>query len=330
MTLNYKNVYIKDTSTIAGIYEKNGPLENFFDDSLDEFYFGEDTLEKAEMKLQEKSIEKLLSKTNLTKEDIEVFLAGDLSNQIAISNFTAKSIEIPYIGMYNACATSVLTIITASMLVDNYNTKNILCTTSSHNMTAEKQFRYPNEYGGIKPKRSTFTSTGGTSILLTNEKTDVKIISATIGKVCDSQSNDAFNMGEVMTIAAANTLYKHLKNTSTKASDYDLILTGDLGRYGKKIMIDYMNKNYKIDISKNYDDCGVLLYDLDKQKEVNAGGSGPVCLPLVFYSKIFQEMKNKKYKKVLLIATGAIFSPTTILQKLNIPSIAHAISLEVE
>lgn len=329
MTLKYNNVYVKDTATVAGVYEKDGPLKDYFDYFYDELYFNEKTIEQAEMKLQEDSINKLLDKCNLEKGNVSLFIAGDLSNQIAISNFTAKKLQVPYLGMYNACATSVLTMINSSMLVDNYNVNNVLCTTSSHNMTAEKQFRYPNEYGGIKPKRSTFTSTGGASVLLTNEKTNVKITYGTIGVVQDSCCKDAFNMGEVMSIAAANTLYKHLIDTNRKVSDYDLILSGDLGKYGKKILIDYMNKNYNIDISKNYDDCGVLLYDLDKQKEINAGGSGPVCMPLVAYSKIYKDLKNEKYKKVLLIATGAIFSPTTLMQKLTIPSIAHAISWEV-
>lgn len=330
MTIKFDNVYIKDTSTIAGPYELEGDLKECFDKTYDEFYFNEKTLEQAEIKLQTTSIDMLFNKQSIKKEDVDLFIAGDLSNQIAISNFVAKSLDIPYLGMYNACATSVETMITASTYIDSGKTNNVLCSTSSHNMVAEKQFRYPNEYGGIKPKRSTFTATGGASILLSNEKTNIKLGSATIGKVCDCNCTDAFNMGKVMAIAAATTLYTHLTETNQTVKDYDLILTGDLGFYGKDIMIEYMNENYGIKLSNNYNDCAVMLYNLKKQPMVNAGGSGPVCLPLVAYSKVYKQLKEGKLKKVLLIATGAIFSPTTLFQKLPIPSIAHAISWEVE
>ena len=327
MTIKYDNVYIKETSTVVGPYEDKGPLSNYFDYASKDFYIKAKTLEQAEVAFQNKSIDLVCQKNKITKDEIDVLLGGDLTNQIAVSNFNGLYVESPYIGLYAACATSTLEIIIASMLIDKYKQNNIVCTTSSHNLTAEKQFRYPNEYGGIKPLRSTFTSTGAASILLGNKKSKIKVTYGTLGKVCDAGCTDAFNMGEVMAIAAAHTLYKHLQDTKRKSSYYDIILTGDLGIYGIKILKEYMNKNYNIDLD-NINDCGCILYDTTTQ-QVYAGASGPVCLPLVAYGKIYQEMIEGKLNKVLLIATGAIFSPTTLFQKLSIPSIAHAISLEV-
>ena len=328
MTIKYDNVYIQNTSTIAGPLEKSGPLDKYFDNSYKDFYIKQKTFEQAEMYLQKESISILLEKEKKTISMIDLFIGGDLTNQISISNFTAKDLLLPYIGIYSACATSTMELIIASMLIDKYKLSNILCTTSSHNLTAERQFRYPVEYGGIKPKRSTFTATGAASIILGKNKSHIKVTYGTIGKVNNSNCKDAFNMGEVMAIAACDTLYEHLKDTKRNVEDYDLILTGDLGVYGKNIMKEYMLEKYNINISKNYNDCGVMLYDLTKQ-EVFAGGSGPSCLPLVSYSKVYQQLKEGTLKRVLLIATGAIFSPTTLFQKLPIPSIAHAISLEV-
>ena len=196
-------------------------------------------------------------------------------------------------------------------------------------MSSEKQFRNPTEYGAPKPKTATFTATGGASILLTNKKTDIKVESTTIGKIIDYEQTDPLNMGAVMAPAAADTIYNHLKDTNRTPDYYDLILTGDLGLYGKEILIDFMKTEYNLDISKNYNDCGVMLYDLAKQTKILAGGSGPVCSALVNYGIIMNKLKKKELKRVLLVATGALFSPTLVFQHENILSIAHAVSLEV-
>ena len=215
------------------------------------------------------------------------------------------------------------------MSIDSKKVNNVIVSTSSHNMSSEKQFRNPTEYGAPKPKSATFTATGGAAIMLTNEKTDVKIESSTIGKIVDYNQTDPLNMGSVMAPAAAETIYRHLTDMNRKPSDYDLILTGDLGILGKEILIDFMKEEYNIDISRNYNDCGVMLYDLKKQKECLAGGSGPVCSALVNYSLIYKMLKEKKLKRVLLVATGALFSPTFVYQHENILAIANAVSLEV-
>ena len=196
-------------------------------------------------------------------------------------------------------------------------------------MSSEKQFRNPTEYGAPKPHSATFTSTGSASCLLTNKKNSVRIDCATIGRIIDYNQNDPNDMGRVMAPAAIDTLKRHFEETGRDPSYYDLILTGDLGMYGKEIVKDYMLNTYDIDLYSNYNDCGVMLYDLDRQEEVLAGGSGPVCSALVNFGYIFDELKKKKLKKVLLVATGALFSSTMVYQKQNINSIAHAISLEV-
>lgn len=329
MTFTYKNVYVKDTSTVTGPYEKDGPLEKYFDKSYKDLYFGTNSWEKAEQKLVEDSIKIILKKSKVPKDDIDLVIGGDLLNQITATTYGSNGIGKSYLGVYNACATSVEEMIIASSLIDGGKIKNALCTTSSHNMTSEKQFRNPTEYGAPKPNTATFTATGAASILLTEEKTGIKVESSTIGKITDYDQTDVNNMGAVMACAAAYTINKHLNDTKRKPEYYDLILTGDLGIYGKNILTEYLKEEYKIDITDNYNDCGVMLYDLNKQEEVQAGGSGPVCSALVNYSFIMDKLKNKEIKKVLLVATGALFSPTFVFQGQNILSIAHAISLEV-
>ena len=219
--------------------------------------------------------------------------------------------------------------IIASNFINSKQVKNALCVVSSHNMSCEKQFRNPTEYGAPRPRSATFTATGAASIVLVNEKTDVKVDCATLGRIIDMDENDSNDMGRVMAPAAIDVMKRHFDETGRSPEYYDLILTGDLGRYGKEIVKDYMEVNYKMDLSKNYNDCGVMLYDLEKQPEVLAGGSGPVCSALVNYGYVYNQLKTKKLKRVLLIATGALFSPTLLYQKQNINSIAHAISLEV-
>lgn len=329
MTTKHKNTYIQNTSTIAGIYEKNGPLKNYFDEYYKkDLYFGEKSWEKAEIKLLKDSIKKLLEKTKLKEEEINLLISGDLQNQIASSNYTAREFNIPFLGIYNACATSAEGIIIATNFIESKSIKNCIISTVSHNMAAEKQYRNPTEYGAPKKETSTFTVTGAASILLTNQKTDIKIESSTIGKVIDKGVKDVNHMGAVMAPAAADTIYRHLKDLKRTPTYYDLILTGDLGKYGKEILINYLKKVYNIDISKNYNDCGTMIYDIEKQP-VLAGGSGTACSALVNYSYIYKKLKEKKYKKILIVPTGAIFSPTLLFQKESIPAIAHAISLEV-
>lgn len=329
MTRKFNNVYINEKYTIAGIYEKDGPIADYFDMIYDkDFYYGCDTFEKAEEKMIGNSIDKLINRAKVIDSDIDYVIAGDLENQIAASDYAMRDFNIPFIGIYSACATFGEGLLLSANLIEGKGANRVIVSTGSHNMVAEKQFRNPTEYGASKKKTTTWTSTGAVSLLLSNKKSAIRVVSATAGMVQDKGIMDVNNMGAVMAIAAADTIKRHLKDLDIKADYYDLILTGDLGVYGKEILIQYL-KSDGIDISKNYDDCGLILYDRKKQP-VYAGASGPASSALVFSAYIMKEMERGKYKRVLLVPTGAIFSPTRVFQKDSIPSIAHAIGLEVE
>lgn len=327
MTFYYKNVYINEASTVVGPYEKKGPLSPYFDKAYDDIKMGESKWEDSEIKILEESVDILLLKSKVKKDDIDLMISGDLLNQIVASNYAASHLKFPYLGIYNACATSVEGIIIASNMIDAKQIKNAIVSVSSHNNSAEKQFRYPVEYGGPKKMTTTFTTTGGASVLLSSKKSIIKVESATIGTVMDMGVKDVYNMGAVMAPACSQVLYKHLSDTKRDINYYDMIYSGDLGMYGKDIMRELMKLDYQINL-KNYDDTGCMIYDIKTQK-VYAGGSGPSCMPLVAYGYIFEKMKKGELKKVLLIATGALMSPTMVNEKHTIPAIAHAISLEV-
>ena len=328
MTNKYNNVYLNYVSTVVGPYEHDGPLSRRFDRFYEDMYMNESTFERAEAHLMRESIDILLDKIGM-KSKIDLFIAGDLENQITASCYSAIHLNVPFLGVYSACASNVEGLIIASNLINAKQIKNSIVSVSSHNMVSERQFRNPTEYGAPKPLSSTFTATGGASAFLSNNKGEIKVESGTIGKVCDMDQTDPNNMGACMAVAAANTIYQHLKDLKREVNYYDLIVTGDLGIYGKEILIEYMQKEYQIYLSRNYQDCGVMLYDRSSQKEVAAGGSGPVCSALVVYGDIVPKLRNKKLKRVLYVATGALFSPISVFQKENILSIAHAISLEV-
>ena len=327
MTIKFKNVYINETGTVTGPYESKGPLGKYFDLCHNDLYFGEKNWEQAEVKLIDEAIKELIRKSQVDLSNVDVFIGGDLLNQITPSNYAMSKFDKSFIGIYSACSTSTLGLILGGSLIECGFAGKTITFTSSHNMAAEKQYRYPTEYGGPKPKTTTFTSTGGACALLSRENRGIRLESGTIGAVIDSGSKDVFNMGAAMAKAAADTIVKHLKDTGRSIDYYDLVLTGDLGIYGKEILKEYMASEYNIKLSK-YNDTGVMLYDLENQP-VYAGASGPACAPLVTYGYIFNKMKKGKYNKVLLAATGALMSPTMVNHKLTIPSVCHAVSLEV-
>ena len=329
MTEKLNNVYVEETSLVAGPIEKEGPHNKYFDKTYNDYNLDK-SFELSEVKMNKDVLDILKQKTNIENKEIDLVVGGDLLNQLCATSYAIKDLNRPYLGVFSACATSVESMIIASKFIDKEKEiKRAICLTSSHNLAEEKQFRNPTEYGYTKPKTATFTSTGAAAILLTNKKTNVKVTNYTIGTIQDLNQKDPNNMGAVMAPAAADTIYKHLTNLKITPDYYDLILTGDLGIYGKEILKDYMKNEYNLTLN-NYDDCGAMLYDMKKQKEITAGGSGPVCSCLVNYGYIYNMLKEKKLKRVLLVTTGALFSPTFTFQKQNILSIAHAISLEAQ
>ncbi len=322
-SFKFRNVYLNDYYTVVGPLEKNSHLRRL-DLVMDDYYIGEKTFEQAEVKMQKLVIDSLIRKNNLTMSSIDLLVGGDLTNQIAISNYSAREYNIPFLGLYCACATFAESLIVGAVMLDSGKLKKVLSITSSHNLTAERQFRYPVEYGAPKPHTATFTTTGAVATLLSKSFSKIKIESATIGVVVDLGVTDANNLGAAMAPAAASTIAVHLDNLKRDGNYYDLVLTGDLGCVGSNILKDYLEIVYDIKLKKCLD-AGCELY-LDSQ-ETYAGGSGPACLPIVLFNKI---LLNKKYKKILLVATGALHSPTSVNQHGTIPAIAHAISLEVE
>lgn len=318
----FKNVYIKDSYTVAGPLESNGKLKKY-NEFLDNYYYGEKTFEKAEIKMQQSVLKNLLINNSILDTDVNLVIGGDLINQISVTNYTVRDFKIPFIGVYSACSTFTESLVLASIFIDNYKHKNVIVLTSSHNLTAERQFRFPVEYGSPRPKTSTFTSTGSVGALLTSVKSNIKIEGATIGKVIDKGITDVNHMGAVMAPAASDTLNKHLNDFNRDINYYDLILTGDLGCIGLEILKKYTKEVYNVNLKK-IKDSGCELY-LDSQ-DTYAGGSGPVCLPLILFNNI---ITNKKYKKILILGTGSLHSPALVNQHNTIPSISHAISLEV-
>jgi len=327
VTTKYNKVYINEVSTITGPYEKDGPLSKYFDKSYKDLYFGEKTWEQAEVKLIIDSVDMVLNKVNKIKSDIDLHISGDLLNQVTASSYAASVLKIPFLGIYSACASSAEGIIIGANMIEAGQIENVVTSVSSHNNAAEKQFRYPVEYGGPKRKTATFTTTGGAAAYLSKEKKGIKIESSTIGEVIDMGVTDAYNMGAVMAPAAASTIYNHLKDLDRDIDYYDLVLTGDLGKYGKNILKEYMMTEYGIKLTK-YEDSATMIFD-SENKYIHAGGSGPACIPLVTYSYIFSEMKKGAYKKILYVATGALHSVSMVNQKLAIPAIAHLVSMEV-
>lgn len=321
-SLKYNNCYIKDSYSIVGPMEKMGQIKNY-DLTIDDYYFGEKTFEKAEVKMQRKAIDEILLRNNLTQSNIDLVVGGDLFNQIAVTSNALENYNISFLGTYSACATFVESLIISANMI-NKSIKKVIAITSAHNLTAEKQFRYPVEYGSPKHKSNTFTATGCVTCLLTNEKSRIKLESATIGQVVNMGIKDVNNMGAVMAPAAASSIIKHLQENKRDINYYDVILTGDLGSIGTEILKEYLNINYNIKL-KNHIDAGMQIYS-DNQ-DVNAGSSGPVSLPLVLFNKI---LKNKKYKKILVVGTGSLHTPTFVNQKNTISAIAHVVSLEVE
>lgn len=319
------NIYLTSAGTAVGPFESEGPLGTSFDQSYDKLDCGQESWELAERLLMKDAIMHCLSKANKKPKDIDFFLAGDLLNQIVTGNYVAKEHKIPYLGMFGACSTSMETLAVAAQMVDGGYADYILTAVSSHNATAERQYRYPTEYGGQKPGTAQFTVTGAGAALVSKEASPVKISEATIGRVMDWGINNPLDMGSAMAPAAADTIEMHLKDTSRTTFDYDLIVTGDLASVGSPILKELLwEKGY--DINTNHQDCGLMIYRPDQP--VFAGGSGTACSAVVTYGYILNQLKKGALKRVLIVATGALLNPVMIQQKESIPCIAHGVVLE--
>ncbi len=317
---------ILDTACIVGPKEADGPLAKYFDQCLDDEFWGEKSWEKAESKIIKETVNTALTKSKLASDAIDFCFAGDLLNQCISSSFGLRYSNIPYFGIFGACSTYVEGMGMAASFIDGGAATNALCAASSHFCSAEKQFRFPLELGNQRPPTAQWTVTGAGCAILSKNGNGPFVTHFTPGKIVDMGIKDANNMGAAMAPAALDTLLTHFKDTGRKPSYYDLILTGDLGHIGKEIMKDLSQKN-GYNINANYNDCGVLIFDKETQ-DTHSGGSGCACCGSVFSGYVFNKLRNKEINKILLIATGALTNSTTNQQGESIPGIAHAVSIE--
>ncbi len=317
---------IIETAAIVGKKEGEGPLAQSFDDVLSDDQWGEKSWEKAESKLQRETALLALKKAQLTTDDMNYVLAGDLLNQCVGAHYGLRDLKIPFLGVYGACSTMAESMSIGAMLAGGGFADYTLCVTSSHFCSAEKQYRFPLEYGGQRTPSAQWTVTGSGAAVLAKTGSGPKITHITTGKIIDMGINDANNMGAAMAPAAIDTLSQHFQDTGFRPEDYDLILTGDLGVVGSDILCELM-QGEGYDISELHNDCGKMIFDIEGQ-DVHAGGSGCGCCASVFCGHIMKELKNGTYDKILLMATGALMNPSSLQQGETIPSIAHAITIE--
>ncbi len=321
--------YILETSSIVGPKEAGGPLAKYFDQCLEDEFWGEKTWEKAESKIIKENVNSVVAKSGIPATDIDYCFAGDLLNQCISSSFGLRETNIPFFGIFGACSTFVEGMCLGSLFIDGGAAKNVLCATSSHFCSAEKQFRFPLELGNQRPPSAQWTVTGSGAAILSNTNLDKKcpqITYVTPGKIVDMGVKDANNMGAAMAPAALDTLITHLRDTGRKPSYYDAIITGDLGYIGKEILTE-MAETKGYNIKNNYNDCGVLIFDKETQ-DTHSGGSGCGCVGSVFSGYFYQMLKEKKINRLLLIATGALMNSTSSQQGESIPGIAHAVAIE--
>ena len=311
--------------SIVGPKEGKGPFKECFDYVMKSDAFHESSYEKAERKMLQQAVTGAIQKSKLTPKDINILVAGDLLNQIISSSFAAREFDMPYLGLFGACSTMAESLAVGATLVDSGYFKNVACCTGSHFSTAERQFRYPLELGNQRPPTAQWTVTGSGCSILSLEGDGPRITMATFGKVIDYGVDDVNNMGAAMAPAAMSTLIAHFKDTNTKPSDYDLILSGDLGKLGSEILIDLM-EDAGVPLGMNYNDCGQMIFG--NYQSVLMGGSGCGCSASMFNSFVLKKIEEGQYKRVLFMATGALMSTTSAQQGDTIPGIAHAIVVE--
>ena len=332
--LGKQTLLFRNKPKVVGSYSVVGPKEGrgnfgkFFDKILEDDLFGEKSYEAAESKMLKLAITEAINNAKINKDEIDALFAGDLMNQIISSSFAARKLDIPYLGLFGACSTMAESLIMGSCYVDGGFARYVACATGSHFSSAEKQFRFPLELGTQRPPTSQWTVTGtGCTILGNTSTSNIYIENATIGKVVDWNVTDANNMGAAMAPAAMSTLKAHLDDTGRTPEDYDLILTGDLGKLGSEILMDLMEYNgYKI--GNNYNDCGQMIFS--NTQKTFMGGSGCGCGASILNSYVYSRMRNNELKSVLFIATGALMSTVSSQQGNSIPSIAHAVSIKIE
>lgn len=315
------------SAAIGGAKEGEGPLAADFDMIVSDDKMGQKSWDLAEGAFQSTAIELALKKAKLKNSNIDYVLSGDLQNQCVAAHYGLRDTNIPFFGLYGACSTMIESMSLASILVGSGYANNAVCLTSSHFCSAEKQFRNPLEYGGQRTPTSQWTVTGSGAAVLSAAGEGPKVTHVTTGRIVDKGITDINNMGAAMAPAAIDTISSHFRDTGRKPSDYDLILTGDLGIIGSKILCDLI-KDEGYDIDAVHNDCGKMIYYI-KEQDVHAGASGCGCCATVLCGHIMKEMRSGRYKRILVAATGALMNPLTVEQGESIPAISHAVAIEM-
>lgn len=313
-------------ANIGGRMEGQGPLAKYFDELCDDSFFGEKTWEKAEATMQRRVLRRALEQAGLKPGDVDYVLAGDLLNQCIGSSFGLRELGIPFFGLYGACSTMGEALALASLLIDGGFAETVAAQASSHFCTAERQYRMPVPYGSQRTPTAQWTATAAGCCILSNEGRGPAVTHAAIGRIVDRGITDANNMGAAMAPAAYDTLRALFSDTRTSPADYDLIVTGDLGRLGHEVVTDLFARD-GVDMTKNYKDCGLLLYDLERQ-DMHMGGSGCGCSAAVLNGYLLRGMREGKWNRIVFAPTGALLSPTSTMQGESIPGVCHAVILE--
>lgn len=318
-------VYLASWASAAGKKEAEGPLGPFFDYTDTDTYFGKKTWEDAERFLQETALNRVLRKAGLHSEDCELVLSGDLLNQCISSSFALRNRDLPWLGLYGACSNMAEGLAAGAMAVGGGFADRVVAMTSSHFAAAERQYRFPLNYGGQRTPTAQWTVTGAGAVLLSALDKGPRLEAATIGTVCDLGITDSNNMGAAMAPAAVETISRHLKDMNRSPEDYDLIVTGDLGAIGKAIVQDLLARD-GLELSGRYEDCGVMIFDREGQ-DVHAGGSGCGCSAAVLCSVLLGRLSRGEIRRLLFCGTGALLSPTSAQQGQSIPGVCHAVSI---
>ena len=312
-------------SSVAGTKESEGVIGRYAETVLSDDMFGESTYEKAECKMLSHVIDGAIKNANLRRADVDMLVSGDLLNQIISASFAARDFSVPFLGVYGACSTMAESLAVAAALVDGGYCRRAVAATGSHFASAERQYRYPLELGTTRPPQSQWTVTGAGASLVAAEGDGVRITSATLGKVVDFGVTDVNNMGAAMAPAAADTILTYFRGTRKEPEEFDLIVTGDLGALGSRLLKD-LTWEKGLDLSQNHVDCGEIVYNVVEDEF--QGGSGAGCSALVLNSYLHAKMMAGSLKKILFVATGALLSTTSAGQGESIPCIAHAVTLE--
>ncbi len=317
---------IISSAGVVGKKEGEGPLGKEFDRIFNDGRMNEASWEKAESALQKAAIETAFQKAKLKPEDADMLFAGDLLGQSIGTTFGVRDFGIPFAGLYGACSTMALALGMAGVFVNSGAASRAVAATSSHFCSAERQFRFPLEYGGQRPPQAQWTATAAGAAIIDSDGDGPEIESVTFGKICDYGVTDANNMGAAMAPAAADTISVFLNETGQSVQDFDLFVTGDLGAIGSKLMVDLLKEEYKTDLKNKHKDCGTMLYHVDAQ-DVNSGGSGCGCSASIICTHFMRQLRSGELNRIVFIGTGALLSTVSSQQGESVPTVAHAVVL---